>query len=60
MELLPFSAIQNVPLRIYTGDICGPELGYHMLLQVFWLAALIALGKLLEWKELKNVVIQGG
>lgn len=60
MELLPFSSMQNVPLRIYTGDISGQEMVYHMLLQLFWLAGLIALGKLLEWKELKNVVIQGG
>lgn len=60
MELLPFSSMQNVPLRIYTGDICGTEMAYHMALQVFWLVALVALGKLLEYMELKNVVIQGG
>lgn len=59
-ELLPFSSTANVPIRIYTGDLYGQEMLWLMLLQAFWIAALVALGKLLEWKELKNVVVQGG
>ncbi len=59
-ELLPFSATANVPIRIYTGDLAGQEMAGLMLMQAFWIAALVAIGKLLEWKELKNVVVQGG
>lgn len=59
-ELLPFSATANVPLRIYSGDLQGPEMARLMLLQVFWAAALILVGKLIERKELTRVTIQGG
>ncbi len=59
-ELLPFSATANVPLRIYSGDLQGPEMVKLMLLQVFWAAALILAGKLIERKELTRVTIQGG
>ncbi len=59
-ELLPFSATANVPLRIYSGDLHGGEMLFLIALQVFWAVALIAVGRLLEWKELKNVVVQGG
>ena len=59
-ELLPSASTANVPIRIYTGDLYGQEMLWLMLLQAFWIAALVALGKLLEWKELKNVVVQGG
>lgn len=60
VELLPFSATANVPLRIYSGDLCGPEMVKLMLLQVFWAVVLIAVGKVIEQKELKRVTIQGG
>lgn len=59
-ELLPFSATANVPLRIYSGDLYGEEMVKLMLLQVFWAAVLIAVGKVLEQRELRQVVIQGG
>ncbi len=59
-ELLPFSATANVPIRIYTGDLAGREMVVLMLMQVFWIVALVGVGKLLEWKELKTVVVQGG
>lgn len=59
-ELLPFSATANVPLRIYSGDLHGPEMVKLMLLQVFWAAALILIGKVIEQRELRRVTIQGG
>ena len=59
-ELLPFSSTANVPIRIYTGDLAGREMVVLMLMQVFWIVALVGVGKLLEWKELKTVVVQGG
>ena len=60
MELLPFASMQNVPLRAYSGDLSGAALQKAILLQLFWLFALIALGRLLERFALKKVVVQGG
>ena len=59
-ELLPFSCMENVPLRIYSGDLSGPPMVRAMLLQVFWVLALVLLGKALEQKALRRVVVQGG
>ena len=60
MELLPFASMQNVPLRAYSGDLSGTALQKAILLQLFWLFALIALGRLLERFALKKVIVQGG
>ncbi|HBI73661.1 MAG TPA: ABC transporter permease [Lachnospiraceae bacterium] len=60
IELLPFASMQNVPLRIYSGDIVGEEIYYRFGLQLFWVVILIVLGKLLMGKALKRVVVQGG
>lgn len=59
-ELLPFSATANVPLRVYSGDLYGAQMYRLMLLQVFWAAALVLTGKLIERRELRRVTIQGG
>lgn len=60
LELLPFSSMGNVPLRIYSGDLCGGEMLWQMVLQAFWAVALVGIGKIMEHYELKHVVIQGG
>lgn len=60
VELLPFSATANVPLRIYSGDLHGPEMVKLLLLQAFWAVVLIAVGKVIEQRELRRVTIQGG
>lgn len=60
MELLPFAAMQNVPLRIYGGSLSGKELQQAVYLQLFWLIALTALGKLLCRRAQRRVVVQGG
>jgi ABC-2 type transport system permease protein len=59
-ELLPFAAMQNVPLRIYSGDIAGRGIYISVALQVFWLIVLIIIGKMLTRKALKKVIVQGG
>lgn len=59
-SILPFGAMQNVPFRIYGGDLSGMEAAASILLQVFWLAVLILLGRLWMQKALRRVVIQGG
>lgn len=59
-ELLPFAAMQNMPLRIYAGNITGAEAISGLFLQAFWLAALVAAGRLLMKNALRRVVVQGG
>lgn len=59
-ELLPFAAMQNMPLRIYSGDISGISAVHGIGLQIFWLIALILLGKLMMKNALGKVLVQGG
>lgn len=59
-ELLPFAAMQNMPLRIYSGHIAGVEAFRGIGLQVFWLLALVVLGRLMMRRALQKVVVQGG
>jgi len=59
-ELLPFAAIQNVPLRIYSGNIAGIDAVTGIALQLFWLVALLAMGRLIMGRALKRVTVQGG
>lgn len=59
-EVLPFAAMQNVPLRIYSGDLQGTDVFRSLLLQIFWLIVLFAFGKWWLKKSLKRVVVQGG
>ena len=60
VELLPFAAMSNLPLRIYSGHIAGAGLIQGMILQVFWLLFLLLLGRIMLRRALKRVVIQGG
>ncbi|MCL2046093.1 MAG: ABC transporter permease [Oscillospiraceae bacterium] len=59
-ELLPFAAMQNMPLRIYSGNIAGRDALWGLAFQVFWLSLLIVLGRLAMNRALKRVVVQGG
>ena len=59
-ELLPFAAMQNMPLRIYSGNIAGADAFRGILLQIFWLAALWLTGRFAMSRALKKVVVQGG
>ncbi len=59
-ELLPFASMQNVPLRIYSGDLNGNDMACAILLQIFWLFALVSLGKLLDALAMKKITVQGG
>jgi len=58
--LSPFGAMQNVPLRIYSGDLAGGGLAAAIGLQIFWCAALIALGAQMTRCGIRRTVIAGG
>ncbi len=60
MELLPFASMQNVALRIYSGDLAGVQMKKAIILQVFWLVVLVAIGKGINRLAMKKIVIQGG
>lgn len=59
-QLLPFASMQNMPLRIYSGNIAGSAALWGMGLQVFWLVILILIGRVMMNKALGKVVVQGG
>ena len=58
--LSPFGSMQNVPLRIYSGDIPLTDAPAVMGLQVFWILTLVLAGYLLTWSGLRRAVIAGG
>jgi len=60
VELSPFGAMQNMPLLIFNGHLSGAALVRGMVLQMFWLIALVALGRVLMRRALSRVVVQGG
>lgn len=60
LELSPFGSMQNLPLRIYCGNIAGAEMWKAMALQLFWLAVLVGIGQFWMHRALRRVVAQGG
>ena len=60
MELLPFASMQNVPLRIYSGSMSAVQMRSAIGLQVFWIAALVLLGKALCARAMRRMTLQGG
>lgn len=60
MDLLPFASMQNTALRIYSASIGTDEIRRAIGLQVFWLVALTAAGKLLCRLAEKKIIVQGG
>ena len=60
VEFSPFGSMQNMPLLIFSGHLSGDALVRGLLLQIFWLTALVLIGRILMSRALKRVVVQGG
>lgn len=60
LELSPFGAMQNLPLRVYSGNLSVLESLQGIGLQLFWLAVLVAIGRVWMNRALRRVVVQGG
>ncbi len=60
VRLLPFAAMQNMPLEIYCGNLNGGEAVRGVLFQICWLLALLLIGKLSMRRALGRVTVQGG
>lgn len=59
-RLLPFAAMQNMPLLIYSGNIAGLDAIKGIFFQLFWLAVLFLIGQFTMHRALKKVIVQGG
>lgn len=60
VRLLPFAAMQNMPLQIFCGNIVGVDAVRGIAFQIFWLTALIVLGRAAMGVATKKVIVQGG
>jgi len=60
VKWLPFAAMQNMPLRIYSGSIVGEEAYFGIAFQAVWLAVLILFGRAAMKRALNKVIVQGG
>lgn len=60
VELLPFASMQNVPFLIFGGTLTGPGMMQSIGLQVFWLVVMITIGRFLEARAMRRMIIQGG
>ena len=59
-EKSPFGSLQNVPLRIFGGDIAGMACICAVGLQLFWCLCITGLGCCLLRRGLRKAVIAGG
>lgn len=60
INLLPFAAMQNIPLRIFSEHIVGIDCLHGILFQLFWLVVLVGIGKLMMKRGISKVTVQGG
>ncbi len=58
--LSPFGSMQNVPLRIFGGDLTGSAALEAVGLQMFWCVALVGLGMAMTRGGVRRAVIAGG
>jgi ABC-2 type transport system permease protein len=59
-SLLPFEYISYVPMLIYLGKLDGSALARAIAVQIFWVAALLAIGNAMWSWSARKVTIQGG
>lgn len=60
VKLLPFAAMQNMPLQIFCGSTAGKEALEGVCFQLVWFVVLFAAGKLFMRHALTRVIVQGG
>jgi ABC-2 type transport system permease protein len=60
LDFLPFQYISYVPMLIYLGKLNGGGLARAIAIQIFWVAALLALGDALWRWSTRKLIIQGG
>jgi len=58
--LLPFSALANLPVNVYLGNVGGAELVRALVLQAAWIIALVIGGRALLKRLVTRLTVQGG
>lgn len=59
-NILPFRYISDFPFRLYVGNIALNEGIIGIVVQLFWIIVIIAIGRIITKKAIKKAVIQGG
>ncbi|MBQ7136821.1 MAG: ABC-2 family transporter protein [Bacilli bacterium] len=57
---LPFRYVNDLPFRIYTGNIGLQEGLFGLGIQLLWIVLIVGIGYIMTNKSLKRVVVQGG
>ena len=60
LVLQPFAGLLDIPLRIYFGVLDGPAALGGLAVQLFWIAALVAVGRWWLGRVLRSLEMQGG
>jgi len=60
VKLLPFAAMQDMPLQIFCGNITGTDAAVGIAFQAMWFAALMLIGRAAMSKAQEKVIVQGG
>jgi ABC-2 type transport system permease protein len=56
----PFAGLMDIPIRIYMGNLAGAGIIVGVGLQLFWIVAVIALGRVAMSRALRRLEVQGG
>lgn len=59
-KYLPFQYMNDIPFRIYVGNIGTNQIYSTLLIQVIWIIIIVFFSIMLTKKSLKKVVVQGG
>ncbi|MFA9480014.1 ABC transporter permease [Phycisphaerales bacterium AB-hyl4] len=57
---LPFRGLLDVPVRLYSGHIPVSEAAAHLALGLAWVVGLVALGRWMMTRGLRQIAVQGG
>jgi ABC-2 type transport system permease protein len=60
LAYLPFQDIAYVPLQLYLGKIPADQFQWVIAKQVFWVALLFVIGRVLWRRSLNHLTLQGG
>ncbi len=60
LEWQPFRGLVDVPFRIYSGNIPATEAIWDILHQLVWTGVIVAFGRWLLQRSLRDLVVQGG
>jgi len=60
VRVLPFAAMQNMPLQIFCGNVVGADAVKGIMFQMFWLTVLVVVGRAAMRIATKRVIVQGG